>query len=65
MICIGFALGLAYMTCTLPQQAPTGRAPFCNVVRQAGGALRPSRKDTLESARYMNRIAAAYQADCK
>jgi len=65
MTCIGFALGLAYMTCTLPKEAPTGKAPFCNVVRQAGGPFRPSRKDTPESALYMNRIAAAYKADCK
>lgn len=64
MTCIGFALGLAYMTCTLPQAAPTGRAPFCKVVQQAGGALGPSRRDTAESARYMNRIAAAYRAEC-
>jgi hypothetical protein len=62
--CIGFALGIAYMTCTLPHAAPTGKAPFCQVVRQAGGALKPSRKDTPESTRYMNRIAAAYRADC-
>jgi hypothetical protein len=66
MTCIGFALGFAYLTCTMhPQPAPSGRAPFCEVVRQAGGALRPSRKDTPESARYMNRLAAAYNATCK
>lgn len=66
MTCIGFALGFAYMTCNMPvQPAPTGKAPFCQVVNQAGGVLKPSRKDTQESARYMNRIAAAYRADCK
>lgn len=66
MTCIGFALGFAYLTCTQQvQPAPTGKAPFCEVVRQAGGALRPSRKDTPESARWMNRLRAAYNADCK
>ncbi len=65
MTCIGFALGFAYLVCTPPQSAPTGKAPLCDVVRQAGGALKPSRKDTPESARYMNRIASAYRADCK
>jgi hypothetical protein len=66
MVCIGFALGFAYLTCTQPvQPAPTGKAPFCEVVRQAGGVLRPSRQDTPESARYMNRLAAAYSATCK
>ena len=67
MNCIGIALGFAYMTCTLPAPAPTGKAPFCEVVRQAGKgqAVRPSRRDTGESAAYMNRIAAAYRADCK
>lgn len=64
MTCIGFALGIAYMTCTLPQAAPTGKATFCKVIQQAGGVLKPSRKDTPESARYMNRIAAAHKADC-
>lgn len=59
---IGMLMG--HMTCEAPPAAPTGRAPFCQVVRQAGGALKPSRKDTPESARYMNRIAAAYGADC-
>jgi len=66
MNCIGVALGIFWATCTLPQQpAPTEKAPFCNVVRQAGGVMRPSRKDTPESARYMNRLGAAYRADCK
>lgn len=64
MTCIGFALGIAYMTCILPQAAPTGRAPFCHVIQQAGGALKPSRKDTLESARYLNRVRAAYDREC-
>jgi hypothetical protein len=66
--CMGFALGFAYMTCTMPvQPAPTGRAPFCRVIQQAGDgkAELPSRKDTTRSARYMNRIAAAYKAACK
>lgn len=66
MTCIGFALGFAYLTCTQPvQPAPTGKAPFCEVVRQAGGPLRPSRKDTPESARYINRLRAAHDAGCK
>lgn len=65
MTCIGFALGLAYMTCTVPPAAATGKAPLCQAIRQAGGVKRPSRKDTAESAQYMNRIAAAYGADCK
>lgn len=68
MTCIGIALGLVYMTCTAPPAAPTGKAPLCDVVRQAargGPALKPSRRDTTESADYMNRIAAAYKADCK
>jgi hypothetical protein len=63
MTCIGFALGFAYLTCTQP--APTGKAPFCAVVRQAGGVLRPSRKDTTESARYMNRLRAAFERECQ
>lgn len=66
MTCIGFALGLAYMTCTQPlQPAPTGKAPLCQVMRQAGGPKLPSRKDTDESAQYMKRLSAAYKADCK
>lgn len=65
MTCIGFALGFAYLTCTQHvAPAPTGKAPFCEVVRQAGGALKPSRKDTPESARYMNRLRAAYEKVC-
>lgn len=66
--CIGFALGFAYMTCKTPvQPAPTGNVRFCELVRHAGrgGAMLPSRKDTTGSARYMNRIAAAYKAACK
>jgi hypothetical protein len=66
MTCIGFAIGFAYLTCTQPiQPAPTGKAPFCEVVRQAGGVLRPSRKDTTESARYMNRLRAVYDMECR
>lgn len=66
MTCMGFALGFAYLTCTQTvPPAPTGKAPFCDVMRQAGGVLRPSRKDTAESARYMNRLSAAYKQDCK
>lgn len=66
MNCIGFALGFAYLTCTQAvQPAPVGSAPFCQVVRQAGGVLRPSRKDTPESARYMNRVRAAYDRECQ
>lgn len=65
MTCFGVALGIFWATCTPPAAAPTGKAPFCDVVRQAGGALRPSRKDTTESAQYMNRLSAAYRQDCK
>lgn len=66
MTCMGFALGFAYLTCTQPAPpAPTGKAPFCEVVRQAGGNKLPSRKDTDESARYMNRLSAAYKQDCR
>jgi hypothetical protein len=66
MTCIGLALGFAYLTCAQPiQPAPTGKAPFCEVVRQAGGVLLPSRKDTPESARYMNRLRAAYGRECQ
>jgi hypothetical protein len=65
MTCIGFALGLAYMTCTAPPAAPTGRAPFCQVIRQAGGVLKPSRRDSVDSARYMNRVRAAYDKGCR
>lgn len=66
MTCIGFALGFAYLTCKTVEPAPTGKAPFCEVVRYAGrgSAKKPSRKDTTESAEYMNRIAAAYK-ECK
>lgn len=66
MTCIGIALGIFWAICTAPvQPAPTGKAPFCETVRQAGGPLRPSRKDTPESARYMNKLRAAHDADCK
>lgn len=68
MTCIGFALGFAYLTCQQQvQPAPTGKAPFCEVVRQAGRGqpLKPSRRDTTESAQYMNRIAGAYNAECR
>lgn len=65
MFCIGIAAGILVAHCTLPAQAaPTGKAPYCEVVRQAGGVVRPSRKDTPESARYMNRLAAAHAKDC-
>lgn len=64
--CIGFALGFAYLTCTQPvQPAPTGKAPFCKVIEQAGGNLKPSRKDTPESAKYLNRVRAAYDRECR
>lgn len=63
--CIGFALGFAYLTCTQPVAAPTGQAPFCGVIQQAGGAKKPSRRDTHESAQYMNRLAAAHARDCR
>lgn len=59
---IGVLMG--QWTCDLPQPAPTGKAPFCDVVIQAGGVKRPSRKDTEESAQYMNRLAAAHAVDC-
>lgn len=65
MTCIGFALGFAYLTCTQPVQAPTGKAPFCEVIRQAGGNLKPSRRDTPESAKYLNRVRAAYDRECR
>lgn len=65
MICTGIAIGFVYMVCKEPPAAPTGRAPFCQVIRQAGGPKKPSRRDTGESAAYMNRIAAAHKADCK
>lgn len=66
MNCIGIALGILWATCSQPvQPAPTGKAPFCDVVKQAGGIKKPSRKDTEESARYMNRLGAAYRVDCK
>lgn len=68
MTCIGFAIGFAYLTCTTPvQPAPTGKAPFCEVVRHAGRgqAVKPSRNDTPESAQYMARIAAAYEMECR
>lgn len=67
MTCIGFAFGFAYLTCTQQvQPAPTGKAPFCDVVRHAGRGqpLKPSRRDTEESARYMNRLRAAYEKGC-
>jgi hypothetical protein len=60
MTCFGIAAGVFWAVCSQPAQpAPTGKAPFCGVMQQAGGALKPSRKDTPESARYMNRLAAA------
>lgn len=66
MNCIGLALGIFWATCSAHvQPAPTGKAPFCEVIKQAGGVKRPSRKDTGESATYMNRIAAAHTAACK
>lgn len=66
MNCFGVALGIFWATCSQPvQPAPTGKAPLCDVVRQAGGVKLPSRKDTPESAQYMNRLSAAYKADCQ
>lgn len=68
MTCIGFALGFAYLTCTQPvQPAPTGKAPFCELIRYAGRgeAKKPSRRDTGESAEYMNRVRAAYDKECR
>lgn len=66
MTCIGFALGFAYLTCTQPvEPAPTGKATFCKVIEQAGGSLKPSRKDTPESAKYLNRVRAAYDRECR
>lgn len=61
---IGMLLG--HMTCEQPPAAPTGKAPFCEVVRHAGRGqpLKPSRRDTEESARYMNRLRAAYEKGC-
>jgi hypothetical protein len=62
--CIGFALGFAFLKCTTPDAAPSGRAPYCDVINQAGGAKKPSRKDTLESALYMKQLHAAWAANC-
>lgn len=62
--CIGFALGFALLKCTTPDAAPTGKAPFCAVMDQRGGKLKPSRKDTLQTIKDVNELNAAYDADC-
>lgn len=62
---IGMLLG--QMTCESVEPAPTGKAPFCELIRYAGRgeAKKPSRRDTGESAEYMNRVRAAYDKECR
>lgn len=66
MTCIGFALGFAYLTCTLPQAAPTGKAPFCEVMQKTlGGKFKPSRQDTRLTKADADALNAAYDRDCR
>lgn len=67
MTCIGFALGLAYLTCTQSVAAPTGRLPFCETMRQtiAGGKIRPSRSDTRKTKEDADAINAVYDRNCR
>lgn len=61
MLCFG----LLVMWCE-PPPAPASpdAARFCAVVRGIGGPVRPSRRDTPESARYLAAIDRAYAEVC-
>lgn len=60
--CFGF---LVLFQCRLPAPQPTGTARFCQVVRAAGGPLKPSRRDTPETAAHLARLDRAYLAVCR
>lgn len=67
MNCVGIALGFAYLTCTDPTPAPTGKAPFCETMQRAiqGGKLRPSRQDTRGTKEDVDAVNAAYDRLCR
>ncbi len=62
--CIGFALGFAMLKCTTPDVAPTGKAPFCEVMNQSGGKIRPSRNDTRGTKERADTLNAQYDRRC-
>ena len=59
--CKGFALIFVAVTCQ-PADAPTGRASFCDVMNQSGGAFHWSRNDTRASKARADRLNAQYDA---
>jgi len=65
MTCIGIAVGFAYLLCSQPAAAPSGRAPFCQVMDQSGGKIRPSRSDTRLTKERADTLNAQYDALCR
>lgn len=59
--CKGFAFLFAMMTCE-PTDAPAGRASFCDVMNQSGGAVRWSRSDTRQTKARADTLNAQYDA---
>lgn len=63
--CKGIAFIIVSMTCQMPEAAPTGKAPFCQVMDQGGGKIRPSRRDTRETKERADILNAQYDRDCR
>jgi hypothetical protein len=61
LTCKGFALIFVAVTCQ-PAEAPTGRASFCDVMNQSGGAFYWSRNDTRTSKARADKLNAQYNA---
>lgn len=69
MNCVGLALGLLCVGISSGSNtgaAPTGKAPFCEVMQRAvqGGKLRPSRQDSRSTKEDADAVNAAYDSLC-
>lgn len=66
MFCYGIAAGVLLAWCNVAgAPAPTGKAPFCAVMDQSGGKIRPSRADTRLTKERADIINAQYDRDCR
>lgn len=61
LTCKGFALLFAMMTCQ-PADMPAGKASFCDVMNQSGGAFYWSRNDTRSTKARADKLNAQYDA---
>lgn len=62
LTCKGFALIFVAIACQPVGEPATGKASYCDVMNQAGGKIRPSRRDTPETIRDAERRNAQYDA---